>query len=49
MSRTQQGVKFLILFAGLLESPKISHEESLILAQLEDEIRKQLGVKYDQD
>ncbi|KDR09314.1 trans-1,2-dihydrobenzene-1,2-diol dehydrogenase-like [Zootermopsis nevadensis] len=34
---------------GLLESPKVSHEESLILAQLEDEIRKQLGVKYDQD
>lgn len=34
---------------GLLESPKISHEESLVLAQLEDEIRSQLGVRYDQD
>ncbi|GFG30314.1 hypothetical protein Cfor_01562 [Coptotermes formosanus] len=34
---------------GLLESPKISHEESLALAQLEDEIRSQLGVRYDQD
>jgi dihydrodiol dehydrogenase / D-xylose 1-dehydrogenase (NADP) len=49
MSRTQHNVKYLTLFTGLLESPKVSHEESLILAQLEDEIRKQLGVKYDQD
>jgi dihydrodiol dehydrogenase / D-xylose 1-dehydrogenase (NADP) len=37
------------LFTGLLESPKISHEESLVLAQLEDEIRSQLGVRYDED
>lgn len=33
----------------LLESPKITHEDSIILAQLEDEIRRQLGVVYDQD
>ena len=38
-----------ILFSGLLESPKVSHQESLTIAQLQDEIRRQIGVKYDQD
>ncbi|XP_063622948.1 trans-1,2-dihydrobenzene-1,2-diol dehydrogenase-like [Cydia splendana] len=34
---------------GLLESPRMSHRESLILAKLEDTVRKQLGVRYDID
>ncbi|XP_069673557.1 trans-1,2-dihydrobenzene-1,2-diol dehydrogenase-like [Periplaneta americana] len=34
---------------GLLESPKISHAESLVLATLQDEIRRQVGVVYNQD
>ncbi|XP_067001936.1 trans-1,2-dihydrobenzene-1,2-diol dehydrogenase [Anabrus simplex] len=34
---------------GLLESPRITHEESLLLAELEDKLRKQLGVKYSVD
>ncbi|XP_049837348.1 trans-1,2-dihydrobenzene-1,2-diol dehydrogenase-like isoform X2 [Schistocerca gregaria] len=32
---------------GLLESPKITHDESILLAELEDELRKILGVKYE--
>ncbi|PSN53383.1 hypothetical protein C0J52_03796 [Blattella germanica] len=28
---------------GVLESPKVSHQDSLVIAQLEDEIRKQIG------
>lgn len=34
---------------GLLESPKMTHEESLLLAELEDKLRHILGVKFDQD
>ncbi|XP_061717539.1 trans-1,2-dihydrobenzene-1,2-diol dehydrogenase-like [Cydia pomonella] len=34
---------------GLLESPRMSHRESLVLAKLEDTVRKQLGVHYDAD
>ncbi|XP_066598077.1 trans-1,2-dihydrobenzene-1,2-diol dehydrogenase-like [Prorops nasuta] len=34
---------------GLLESPKVSHETSLLIAKLEDELRKQLGVEYPED
>ncbi|XP_067001941.1 trans-1,2-dihydrobenzene-1,2-diol dehydrogenase [Anabrus simplex] len=34
---------------GLLESPKITHQESLLLAELEDTLRKQLGVEYPED
>ncbi|XP_077296372.1 trans-1,2-dihydrobenzene-1,2-diol dehydrogenase-like [Arctopsyche grandis] len=34
---------------GLKESSKITHEESLNLAKLEDTIRKQIGVRYKQD
>lgn len=36
-------------YAGLIESPKITHNTSLLLAKLEDELRKQLGVVYSQD
>ncbi|XP_037041682.1 trans-1,2-dihydrobenzene-1,2-diol dehydrogenase-like [Bradysia coprophila] len=35
--------------AGKMESDKVSHNESLIIARIEDEIRKQIGVKYSQD
>ncbi|KAI5643219.1 oxidoreductase family, NAD-binding rossmann fold domain-containing protein [Phthorimaea operculella] len=35
--------------AGLLESPRMSHKESLLLAKLEDTVRKQVGVHYDED
>lgn len=34
---------------GLLESPRMTHNDSLILAKLEDTIRKQVGVHYDAD
>lgn len=37
------------ILKGLIESPKITHETSLLLAKLEDEFRKQLGVVYSQD
>ncbi|EFN61800.1 Trans-1,2-dihydrobenzene-1,2-diol dehydrogenase [Camponotus floridanus] len=37
------------ILKGLIESPKITHDTSLLLARLEDEIRKQLGVVYSQD
>lgn len=31
------------------ESKKVSHAESLIIAELEDELRRQIGVVYSQD
>ncbi len=34
---------------GLWESPKVSHAESLLIAELLEDIRKQVGVKYPQD
>ncbi|XP_049875503.1 trans-1,2-dihydrobenzene-1,2-diol dehydrogenase-like [Pectinophora gossypiella] len=34
---------------GLLESPRMTHKDSLILAKLEDTVRKQVGVHYDVD
>ncbi|KAL0901354.1 hypothetical protein ABMA27_006633 [Loxostege sticticalis] len=34
---------------GLLESPRMSHKDSLVLAKLEDAVRKQIGVHYDVD
>ncbi|XP_020289383.1 trans-1,2-dihydrobenzene-1,2-diol dehydrogenase-like [Pseudomyrmex gracilis] len=37
------------ILKGLTESPKVSHDTSLLLATLEDEIRKQVGVEYPQD
>jgi len=37
------------ILKGLTESPKMSHDTSLLLAKLEDELRKQLGVVYPQD
>ncbi|CAK1540163.1 unnamed protein product [Leptosia nina] len=33
----------------LLESPRMSHQMSLTLAKIEDEVRKQLGVEFDED
>ncbi|XP_043462991.1 trans-1,2-dihydrobenzene-1,2-diol dehydrogenase-like [Leptopilina heterotoma] len=37
------------LLKGLKESPRVSHADSLLLAELEDELRKQLGVSYEED
>lgn len=34
---------------GLIESPRMSHNESLVLAKLEDTLRGQYGVHYDVD
>ncbi|XP_058806940.1 trans-1,2-dihydrobenzene-1,2-diol dehydrogenase-like isoform X2 [Phymastichus coffea] len=34
---------------GLLESPKVTHAHSLLIAEIEDELRRQLGVVYDVD
>jgi dihydrodiol dehydrogenase / D-xylose 1-dehydrogenase (NADP) len=34
---------------GLLESPTVNHEESLLIARIEDELRRQIGVKYPKD
>jgi len=35
--------------SGMLESPIITHQESLILGKISDEIRKQIGVTYAAD
>lgn len=35
--------------AGLVECNVVSHEESLIIARIQDEIRRQIGVKFSQD
>nr|XP_053649377.1 trans-1,2-dihydrobenzene-1,2-diol dehydrogenase-like [Cherax quadricarinatus] len=32
---------------GLLESPGMSHEESLTIAEIMEQIRRQVGVKYE--
>ncbi|XP_068598600.1 trans-1,2-dihydrobenzene-1,2-diol dehydrogenase [Brachionichthys hirsutus] len=37
------------LLKGLKESPVMSHADSLLLAEVEDEVRRQLGVVYSQD
>ncbi|XP_061567204.1 trans-1,2-dihydrobenzene-1,2-diol dehydrogenase-like [Cololabis saira] len=37
------------LLKGLKESVAMSHADSLLLAELEDEIRRQVGVEYTQD
>ncbi|XP_059616569.1 trans-1,2-dihydrobenzene-1,2-diol dehydrogenase-like [Phlebotomus argentipes] len=34
---------------GLLQSDVVSHNESLVIAKIQDEIRRQIGVKYDAD
>ncbi|CAG9135624.1 unnamed protein product [Plutella xylostella] len=34
---------------GLLESPRMPHSESILLAKLEDTVRKQIGVHFDED
>ncbi|KAL7302974.1 hypothetical protein TKK_0004201 [Trichogramma kaykai] len=34
---------------GLKESPKVTHAHSLLIAEIEDELRRQIGVVYDQD
>lgn len=37
------------LRAGLTQSDSVTHNNSLVIAQIEDAIRKQIGVKYDVD
>lgn len=37
------------ILKGMIESPKVPHNVSLLIAQLEDEIRKQIGVTYPED
>ncbi|XP_028167076.1 trans-1,2-dihydrobenzene-1,2-diol dehydrogenase-like isoform X3 [Ostrinia furnacalis] len=34
---------------GLFESPRMPHKESLVLAKLEDTVRRQIGVHFDAD
>lgn len=34
---------------GKKESENVTHNESLLIANIEDEIRKQIGVKYPED
>jgi len=35
--------------AGKIQSESVSHNESLVIAHIEDEIRKQIGVRYPED
>lgn len=35
--------------AGKKESEHVTHNESLAIARIEDEIRRQIGVKYPED
>lgn len=35
--------------AGKIEMDAVSHKESLIIARIEDEIRRQIGVKFPAD
>lgn len=37
------------ILKGLIESPKVSHDMSLLIARLEDEIRREVGVVYPED
>lgn len=37
------------IISGMLESDVVSHEESLRIARIEDEIRRQVGVKFPED
>ncbi|XP_076243309.1 trans-1,2-dihydrobenzene-1,2-diol dehydrogenase isoform X2 [Calliopsis andreniformis] len=37
------------ILKGVIESPKVPHDVSLLIAQMEDEIRKQVGVVYPDD
>jgi dihydrodiol dehydrogenase / D-xylose 1-dehydrogenase (NADP) len=35
--------------AGLLECEVVTHQESLTIARIQDEIRRQIGVKFPED
>jgi hypothetical protein len=35
--------------AGLIESPQMTHDETLALMGVMDEIRRQIGVRYEAD
>lgn len=49
MYNTDFNIKYFRMYVGLIESPKMTHDTSLLLARLEDELRRQLGVVYPQD
>jgi dihydrodiol dehydrogenase / D-xylose 1-dehydrogenase (NADP) len=34
---------------GLLECPAVTHEESLRIARIQDEVRRQIGMRFDVD
>lgn len=38
-----------IINEGLIESPSVTHEESLRIARIQDMQRRQLGVRFDED
>ena len=38
-----------ICFLGLLESPKLTLDETLTIAEIMEQMRKQVGVSYTQD
>lgn len=37
------------IMQGLVESPSVTHSDSLLIAFIEDEFRRQMGVKYKED
>lgn len=39
----------ITIFIGMTEHPKMSHNTSILIAKLEDELRKQIGVVYPED
>lgn len=40
---------YFYLITGLLESPRLTHADSIIISKLQDIVRKQLGVHFDVD
>lgn len=40
---------FLFVELGCKESSKATHKDSLLIAEIEDELRRQIGVVYPQD
>lgn len=40
---------YFVICVGLKESAVMSHADSLLLAEVEDGIRRQVGVVYEQD
>lgn len=38
-----------LISEGLIESPSVTHEESLRIVRVQDKLRKLLGVRFDED